>query len=107
MEKLVETVNAGLKQTVETVNAGLDKGAKSIGAVIDDIQYGQPQEAQMGNQLVDRWGDLVQPIAWCSDDVQQGFFQFQVGIAVANARNRKTTIFHRKSAFSRHTVLFT
>ena len=54
MEKLVETVNAGLKQTVETVNAGLDKGAKSIGAVIDDIQYGQPQEAQMGNQLVDR-----------------------------------------------------
>eukprot|EP00092_Neocalanus_flemingeri_P009503 GFUD01010230.1.p1 GENE.GFUD01010230.1~~GFUD01010230.1.p1 ORF type:complete len:204 (-),score=86.79 GFUD01010230.1:92-703(-) len=54
MEKLVETVNAGLDKTVETVNAGLDKGAKAIGSVIDDFQYGQPQEAQLGNQLVDR-----------------------------------------------------
>ena len=54
MEKVVDAVNAGLGKGVNAVNAGLDKGVKAIGSVIDDIQYGQPQEAQLSNQLVDR-----------------------------------------------------
>jgi len=41
---------------VEAVNAGVDKGVRALGAAIDDLQYGQPQEAQLGPQILDRMG---------------------------------------------------
>ena len=43
-----------MERLVEAVNTSLEKGTKAIGTVIDDIQYGQPKEAQFSNQLVDR-----------------------------------------------------
>jgi len=48
-----------MEKVVEAVNAGLEKGVRAVGSVIDDIQYGQPQEAQLGPQLVDRLGLLL------------------------------------------------
>ena len=43
-----------MEKVVEAVNAGVDKGVRALGAAIDDLQYGQPQEAQLGPQLLDR-----------------------------------------------------
>ena len=44
-------VLAGL---VDSLNTGVERATAALGSLIDDLQYGQPREAQLGPQLADR-----------------------------------------------------
>ena len=75
-----------MEKIVDSVNAGLDKGVRAIGAVIDDIQYGQPQEAAVGNQIVDRW------VMGYTIGSSTGVYIFRLGLLVPMLETEKLII---------------